>query len=166
MKKDWDIMQVCIVVKDLKKYCRNYWEKMGIGPWKLRHFSNETLRDFKVDEKPVEEEFDFYIGLCQVGRTEIEIIQPIKGPNCYWRFLEEKGEGLHHVKAAIKEDEINDVVAMFESNGEPILQTGWCSGDFHAYPDTQSDLAMMFEVGVPGEIDVPYELYPPEAIEK
>ena len=166
MKKVWDIMQVCIVVKDLRKYVGNYWEKLGIGPWKLRHFTNEIVREYKVDGKPVEDEFDFHIATCQIGRVEFEIIQPVKGPNCYFRFLEEKGEGLHHVKVPIEKEEVGEMVRYFEAGGNPILQTGWVDGDFHAYPDTQDDLAMMIELGVPGPIDVPYELYPPEAVSK
>ena len=54
MKKKWEIMQLCLVVRDLDKYVKNYWELLGIGPWKIRHFTNEIVRDYYVDGKKVE----------------------------------------------------------------------------------------------------------------
>ena len=135
-------------------------------------FSRKSVRKFRME--PVDAEFlaklrkflDNISPLDNQSRVEFEIIQPVKGPNCYFRFLEEKGEGLHHVKVPIEKEEVGEMVRYFEAGGNPILQTGWVDGDFHAYPDTQDDLAMMIELGVPGPIDVPYELYPPEAVSK
>ena len=164
MKHKWEIMQVCVVVRNLEDHLKKYWEVLGIGPWKVRSFNNDIVKEYKVDGKVVDEPFEFRVAITWVGDVELELVEPVKGPNCYWRFLEEKGEGMHHVKAKMTSEEKDDMIAYFESNGYPILQEGWVDRDYHAYPDTQKDLGLMFELGVVVPIELDYEPYPADAV--
>ena len=66
-----------------------------------------------MDGKLVTEDFEFVIAVCWEGDIEWELIQPIKGPNIYWRHLETEGEGLHHVKEILPDEQIPKVIADF-----------------------------------------------------
>lgn len=33
------IKQICVLVDDVQKAMKEYWEKFGIGPWDIRHFT-------------------------------------------------------------------------------------------------------------------------------
>ena len=74
------IKQICILVDDLDTAMKDYWEKFGIGPWDVRHFTPETVRDFYVRGERVQEDFDFICAVTWEGDMELELIQPIKGP--------------------------------------------------------------------------------------
>ena len=53
------IKQICILVDDLDTAMKNYWENFGIGPWDVRHFTPDTVRDFYVRKQPGR--FRFYL---------------------------------------------------------------------------------------------------------
>ena len=89
-----EIKQICILVDDLETAMKNYWEKFGIGPWDVRHFTPETVRDFYVRGEKVTEDFDFICAVTWEGDIEYELIQPIKGPNIYWDHLNRFGSGM------------------------------------------------------------------------
>ena len=107
-----------VVVKDIDKSLKHWHETLGIGPWAIRSFNPKTVRDFYVDGKLVTEDFEFVIAVCWEGDIEWELIQPIKGPNIYWRHLETEGEGLHHVKEILPDEQIPKVIADFAAQGD------------------------------------------------
>ena len=39
------IKQICVLVDDVQKAMKEYWEKFGIGPWDIRHFTPDTVHD-------------------------------------------------------------------------------------------------------------------------
>lgn len=80
------IKQICVLVDDVQKAMKEYWEKFGIGPWDIRHFTPDTVHDLYVRGEAVTEGFDFICAVCWAGDMEFELIQPIKGPNIYWEF--------------------------------------------------------------------------------
>ena len=96
--KNRKIFQICLVTDDIEKTVKAWVDIYKVGPWTISTFSNETMSDFKVGGKIVEEPFEFQIAISQIGNIEMEIIQPIKGPNIYFDFLKRKGVGLHHIK--------------------------------------------------------------------
>lgn len=155
--------QVALVVRDVDKAMKHYWEVLGIGPWDVRHFTPQTARDFYVDGKPVTEDFDFICAVCWEGEVEMELIQPVKGPNIYWRHLEAHGEGLHHIKEIVADADIPAVLKEFEARGMKVLQTAWIDGDVHYYLDTEAELGMVYEIGNGGPIGPPARRYPPDA---
>lgn len=116
--------QVALVVRDVYKAMDHWSALLGNGPWDVRHFTQVTVRDFHVDGKRVEEEFDFICAVTWVGEVEMELIQPIKGPNIYWEHLEDHGEGLHHIKDVMPDEEIPGALEHFERQGCAVIQTG------------------------------------------
>jgi hypothetical protein len=156
--------QVALVVRDVEKAMEQYWTLLGIGPWDVRNFTQETVRDFEVDGKPVEEPFDFISAVTWVGDLELELIQPIQGPNIYWRHLEEHGEGLHHIKDVMSDREIPAALERFAANGCPVIQTGWIDEDVHYYLDTREQLGMVYEIGNGGPIGPAPRRYPADAV--
>ena len=160
MNNEIEIVQVCIVVNELKKCVKNYWELLGIGPWRLLHLNNKNMKEYKVNGEAIKEKFDMYIAVCSVGNVELELIQPIEGANCFWQFLQEKGEGLHHVKIKIPAEMKDDFLVHLESDGNSIMQSGYVGEDFHAITDTRDKLAMMLEIGILGRVDMEFEIYP------
>lgn len=155
--------QIAMVVRDVDKAMDYWWNVAGVGPWDVRHFRPGRVRDFHVDGKPVDEDFDFICAVCWMGEVQFELIQPIKGPNIYWRHLEDKGEGLHHIKDIMPDEEIPAALDHFKQRGYEVMQTGWIDNDVHYYLDTQDDLGLIYEIGNGGQIGPPDRRYPPDA---
>ena len=155
-----NIRQIALVVRDVNAAMQHYWDVLGIGPWDVRHFTPDRVRDFQVDGELVTEPFDFICAVAWAGGLEYELIQPISGPNIYWRFLEEHGEGLHHIKDVMPDEDIPGVLADFAARGIRVLQTGWIDGDVHYYLDTATPLSMVYEIGNGGPIGPPDYRYP------
>lgn len=154
--------QIALVVKDVYAAMDHWHSVLGIGPWDVRHFTPETVREFRVDGKTVDEDFDFICAVTWVGHVEFELIQPIKGPNIYWRHLEKKGEGLHHIKDVMPDEEIPAALEDMKRKGYDVMQTGWIDGDVHYYLDTQKALGLVYEIGNGGPIGPAPVRYPPE----
>lgn len=152
--------QIAWVVRDVQQAMEHYWNVLGIGPWDVRHFTPKTVRDFHVHGKRVNEDFAFICAVCWEGEVEFELIQPIKGPNIYWDFLERKGEGLHHIKEIVSDADMPAVLADFKAKGIAVLQTGWIDNDVHYYLDTEQQLSFVYEVGNGGKIGPPDRRYP------
>lgn len=152
--------QIALVVRDVYGAMDHWSSLLGVGPWDVRHFTQDTVRDFHVDGRRVTEEFDFICAVTWVGQVEMELIQPIKGPNVYWRHLDEHGEGLHHIKDVMPDEDIPGALEYFEREGCRVLQTGWIDEDVHYYLDTKDRLGMVLEIGNGGWIGPPAERYP------
>ena len=67
----------------------------GIDGWDVRHFTPDKVKSLKVgQDHEVKEEFDFICAVKWAGDMEIEIIQPVKGPNICWEISGETGTGI------------------------------------------------------------------------
>lgn len=156
-----EIKQICILVENLELAMKNYWEKFGIGPWDVRHFTPETVRDFYVHNEHIEEGFEFICAVAWEGDVEYELIQPVKGPNIYWEHLEKHGSSLHHFKIVIRDDdELRTYVRELEKKGLRVTQTGWIDNDVHYYVDSYEQLGVVVELGNGGKIEEAKEVYP------
>lgn len=160
------IRQIAVLVEDVDKAMKNYWELLGIGPWEVRHFCPGTCHDFYVNGERLTEGFDFICAVCWHQDVELELIQPIKGPNVYWDTLKRKGQCLHHFKVVIKDtEELKAYVGELEEKGMKVMQTGWIDGDVHYYIDSEEQLGFIMELGNGGEIGSPDYRYPEEVVQ-
>jgi 4-hydroxyphenylpyruvate dioxygenase-like putative hemolysin len=63
-----------------------------------------------------------------------ELIQPLKGKSVYSDFLEEKGEGFHHLAFIVQD--LDKEVADMKNRGFKVIQTGARPKSRWAYFDT------------------------------
>ena len=165
LNRNRQIQQIAWLTRDLEKSMQAWIDVLRIGPWRVFRFTHETVKNLRVGGKLVEEPFEFRIAITHVGDTEIELIQPVKGPMIYEEYLQRRGEGLHHIKEKIATDALPGVVADYEARGIPVTQTGQFFADFHFYLDTEPKLDFIYELGNCPYQDLPPDLvsiYPPE----
>lgn len=159
------IQQVAVVTRDLYRTMKEWVDTLGVGPWTVFTFTEETVKGFQINERPVGGPFEFKIAIAHCGDLDFEIIQPVHGMNSYERFLRERGEGVHHIKEQIPEDRIDQVIADYAAKGIGVLQHGNFDIDYHYNLDTEGSVRFVFELGNCPLLDIsqiPHEIYPPE----
>jgi len=156
-----DVLQVGLVVKDLRKSMETYWTLLGIGPWRIYTYAPPMLREAAVRGTPTD--FSMRIACAQAGPTQLELIEPLEGPSIYVEHLRAKGEGLHHIQSRV-ESNIEDVVAAFAGLGIGVLMSGkFGEGEFY-YLDTEPTLGVIYEIFQRKSRPAPEAVYPPDAM--
>ncbi len=135
------VIQVCVVVRDLEQSMENYQHLIGMGPWQVFSVKPPALSG-TLRGKP--EAYGMKVALAKVGAIQWELIEPLDGPSIYREFLEQKGEGLHHVKFAV--DDHDKSIADFAGHGIGVLMGGTIGDRGYSYMDTESALGFILEV--------------------
>jgi hypothetical protein len=137
-----DVSQVGIVVKDLRKAVKSFWETLGIGPWYIYTYAPPLLREPMVRGKPVA--YSMKVAFANAGSVMMELIEPLRGPSIYKEFVAEKGEGLHHVHS--RHENVRAVLQAFQEMGIAVLMSGkYGTGEFY-YLDTEPVLGIIYEI--------------------
>jgi methylmalonyl-CoA/ethylmalonyl-CoA epimerase len=89
-----EVVHVCVVVRDVEKTAGVFAEKFGIGPWRIRVVHTPSSRA-SVRGEPVDYTLKF--GHARVGPVTLELVETVEGKTIYQEFLEEHGEGIHHI---------------------------------------------------------------------
>lgn len=155
-----NIRQFAVVVRNAEAYMDNYCRLLGVNSFDVRHFRPENMKSLRVEGELQTEGFEFICAVAWLENIEIEVIQPIKGNNIYWEFLDDRGEGFHHIKDVYPDEEIALETERMKKYGVRIMQTGWIDGDSHYYMSTFDDLKMIVEYGNGGKIGAPDYCYP------
>jgi catechol 2,3-dioxygenase-like lactoylglutathione lyase family enzyme len=114
------INQIAIVVEDLEQVAENYWNILGIGPWAIYAWEYPPVYDRTYHGRTVWAREK--IALAQVGKVQLELVQPVEGPSIYADWLNERGEGLHHMNFLV--DDVDQAVSVLTDQGFESLQGG------------------------------------------
>ncbi len=150
------IIQIAQAVKDIDKTMKKYWEILNIGPWEVYTFAPPVLRECTFMGKP--SDATWALALAWVGDTQIELMQPLSGESVYNRFLEKKGEGIHHIKEWV--DDCAATIEEYNKKGIGVIQSGKYDEDEFYYLDTETKLGILYEIGNNGQIRAPERTYP------
>jgi hypothetical protein len=90
-----ELTQVAAVVHDVWATMERYHRTLGWGPWYVYEYKPPWFHSTELRGRPVE--FTMLGAEVQAGPVWFELIQPVDGPSIYREWLEERGEGLHHV---------------------------------------------------------------------
>jgi catechol 2,3-dioxygenase-like lactoylglutathione lyase family enzyme len=114
------IFQICWVVDDLAGAERWLTDTCGVARW-MRipdvRFPPETcsLRGEPAD-------YTIHVSLGYAGAQQLELIEPVSGPNLYIEHLDRHGPGLHHV--AWIPDDFDKALAEAAAAGIEVPQRG------------------------------------------
>ena len=104
-----------MVVKDLDKSIE-FLSALGLGPFTIREINHPraTVRGKTVS-------YQVRIALAQQGAVQLELIEYQKGETIQKEFLDEKGEGIHHLLFNVKD--LKKTIDKFSRKGIPVLQS-------------------------------------------
>lgn len=158
------VTQVAVVVRDLDAAIRAYHRVLGWGPWRIYDFDQLPHHGTTVRAAPAT--YSMRTALTRVGGLDFEIVEPGEGPSPYREFLEEKGEGLHHILCRDPDGGSSRILDRMSEHGLPVLMAG-SVGDIldYAYHDGGGELNVLIETinyGADGRGLTPTAVYPPE----
>lgn len=155
------ISQIAVVCRDLEKTMETYTKLLGWGPWSVFRHEPPRLHDTVV--RGVRVDYTMLGAETHVGDMGFELLQPLEGPSIYKEWLDEHGEGLHHVAVMLHDfDESTELKKRFAAIGSPVLMGGRIGETIEFfYLDTEPSLKIILESGSGHAIDlVPDYMYP------
>jgi len=154
------VVQVGIVVSDLDRALAAYTRLWRVGPWRCFTYGPHLLSDQTYRGGPGR--YSMRIALAGHG-PQLELIGPVDGPSIYEDWLEDRGEGLHHV--AVTVESLAETIAAMQAAGYGVLQSGRGFGPDgdggFAYFDTERDLGVVVEaIEEAARLREPERIYP------
>ena len=100
------IDHIAIIVRDIEQALVFYRDTLGITPGEIKEVPDEQVRIA-------------FLPLGGPGGSEIELIEPTTPDSSLTKFLEKRGEGLHHV--CLEVENIDAALAEMQEKGAPVL---------------------------------------------
>ena len=100
------IDHVAIIVRDIEQALVFYRDTLGIVPGVIKEVPTEQVRIA-------------FLPMGGPGGSEIELIQPTTPDSSLAKYLEKRGEGLHHI--CLEVDDIDGALAEMQEKGTPVL---------------------------------------------
>ena len=134
-----DADQLCIVVRNLRDTAAYYESVLGIGPFVFPHIEYES-----VTYRGAPSNGYWEMAFAKLGSFELELACPVRPPSIYQDFLQEHGEGLHHVGFDVKD--LEAVLREAERLEIPVLMRGRTKVGGFAHLDTTRVGGTIFEI--------------------
>jgi methylmalonyl-CoA epimerase len=100
------IDHVAIIVRNIEQALAFYQNTLGITPREIRDVPSEQVRIA-------------FLPLGGPGGSEIELIEPATSDSSLAKFLEKRGEGLHHI--CLEVEDIDAALQEMQQKGAPVL---------------------------------------------
>ncbi|MEO0136996.1 MAG: methylmalonyl-CoA epimerase [candidate division WOR-3 bacterium] len=82
-----NISHIAIAVKDISKSLKIWQDVLGL----------KLIKIVDVPEQQVK------VAVMELGDTHIELLEPLSSDSSVARFIEKKGEGLHHIALTVED---------------------------------------------------------------
>ena len=131
------IIQIGIVVRDIEKTARMYAEMFGMEMPQIRQaFPNIVYRNTKPKVTA---------RLCSfpMGEISLELIQPGEEDTSWKEYLDEHGEGVHHIGLMV--DDLEKAYQVFYDKGIERRQYGGAGWGSYTIMDSK-ELGVLFNV--------------------
>jgi catechol 2,3-dioxygenase-like lactoylglutathione lyase family enzyme len=156
------IFQIGFVVRDFEGALARYSALLGPGRWRCWTFGARDHARCEYRGGPT----DFTSRLALNDQApQLELIEPLTGPSTHKDWLDERGEGIHHVGVIVAS--VADAVAEATAAGYEVVQSGAGLGPERdgawAYIDTSAALGVMVEAVEPPTSMPPVEFTWPAA---
>lgn len=100
------IDHIAIIVRDIEQALVFYRDMLGIAPGEIKEVPTEQVRIA-------------FLPMGGPGGSEIELIEPTAPDSSLAKFLEKRGEGLHHI--CLEVENIDAELADMREKGAPVL---------------------------------------------
>lgn len=136
------ICQVGLIVRDIERSAEAYSRVLGLPkPSVIVTDPQETAHTrFRGQPTGAQAKLAFF----DMGQVSLELIEPIGGPSTWREFLDEKGEGVHHIAFVVKGTD--QVVQYLAGHNVEVIQQGDYTGGRYTYVDSTAALGVVLEL--------------------
>jgi 4-hydroxyphenylpyruvate dioxygenase-like putative hemolysin len=92
-----NVIQIGIVVSDLDRTIEAYRNLLQLKAWNFNHVDTATGKGTNFHNKGNPIQARAKIAWVNLGSVELELIEPRDQDSPYAEFLEENGQGVHHI---------------------------------------------------------------------
>ncbi len=139
MEDNWNFYHVGVIVRDITKAVEHYQSlgcTLGTPRFPIEFFlDSRTYLGYEVYGKTPESLHNTKVMYVNLHSFLIELMQPLEGESLYKKFLDNQGEGVHHIAFTV--DNLEEEAAKLIEKGFPVItkvkRTG---GSAFAYFDT------------------------------
>jgi hypothetical protein len=141
-----DLVQIGVVISDLDASIRVLSEVFGIGPFRTIDWPPAGRTDMERFYHGGPADFTARMAWTELGPIELELIEPLEGESIWSDFLEEHGEGIHHIRFNVSD--LEGVIRYLTAQGIAVTQqgSGIRPGTTWAYLGTESKVGFIVEV--------------------
>jgi catechol 2,3-dioxygenase-like lactoylglutathione lyase family enzyme len=136
------VCQVGLIVRDIERSAEAYSQVFGLPkPDVIITDPMDIARTvYRGEPTSARAKLAFF----HMGQVSLELIEPVGGPSTWQEFLDEHGEGVHHIAFTI--NDTDRVVAYLEGKGIDLVQQGHYTGGMYSYMDSAPALGVMLEL--------------------
>ena len=142
-----NLMQVCIVVKDVEKVAKAYAKLFNMAVPEIRHIRS-------IDRTPVYykgqlTEFEAKLCVFEMGNVVLEITEPVLGNNAWQDYIDQYGEGVHHIGFTVSD--LNGAMNAFKEIGIEPLHVGYFEKGSYSFMDSINQFGVRINIKHSGE---------------
>lgn len=97
------IAHIGIAVESIESSLRFYIDSLGLELEGIEEVESEGVK----------------VAFIKIGETRFELLEPLHNDSAIKKFLDKKGEGLHHI--ALEVDDIHARLEQLKENGVPLI---------------------------------------------
>ncbi len=90
-------LQAAFVVRNAQRTAQALWSYFGIGPFHFEDWPPPGRHEWVSHYRGKPASWKLTLGFVDLGSLEIELIEMTRGRCGYSEFLEQRGEGMHHL---------------------------------------------------------------------
>lgn len=136
------VTQIGILVNDIEKVSAAYADFFGLEKPQIIVTDTEDIAQTRYNGSATEARAK--LAFFDMGSVQIELIEPDHQPSTWRDYLNEHGEGPHHIAFVI--EGMKDKIMLLEGKGFPLQQKGEYTGGRYAYMDTFKELKVLVEL--------------------
>lgn len=136
------ITQIGILVNDIEKVSAAYADFFGLEKPEIIVTDPEEIAQTRHNGKATEARAK--LAFFDMGSVQLELIEPDHQPSTWRDYLNEHGEGPHHIAFVI--EGMKEKIMLLEGKGFPLQQKGEYTGGRYAYMDTFKELKVLVEL--------------------
>lgn len=136
------VTQIGILVNDIEKVSAAYADFFGLVKPEIIVTDTEDIAQTRYNGEVTEARAK--LAFFDMGSLQLELIEPDHQPSTWRDYLNEHGEGPHHIAFVI--EGMKEKIMLLEGKGFPLQQKGEYTGGRYAYMDTFKELKVLVEL--------------------
>jgi methylmalonyl-CoA/ethylmalonyl-CoA epimerase len=136
------VCQVAIITADIDKLSKAWARLLGVEvpPWHMTDGPEKSHIRYLGERTEARAKLAFF----DLGQVRLELIEPVGRPSTWGDFLDQHGDGLHHIAFHIQG--MDEVLLRLEAQDIPPVQRGDYTGGRYAYVDGTASLGAILEL--------------------